>query len=224
VCGAFLSRLFSRRRAVFHGGHFGVDGNHRVAETVQFVFRFAFGRLDHERAGDGPRERRRVKAVIHQPLRHVLGGGDAVERAQIQNALVRDEAVAAVERREIIFQPLGNVIRVEDGVFRRLGQSVRAHHRDIHPRNRQNARAAPRRGADRADVLLGMIFFEPRGEHRMARQKRNEMFRHANRPDARSAAAVRNAKRLVQIQMAHVRADEAGAVRPTCAFMFAPSM
>ena len=33
----------------------------------------------------------------------------------------------------------------------------------------------------------------------------------ANRPDARSAAAVRNAKRFVQIQMANVRADEAGA-------------
>ena len=51
---------------------------------------------------------------------------------------------------------------------------------------------------------------QPRREHRMARQKWNEMFRHANRPNARSAAAVRNAKRLVQIQMAHVRADEAG--------------
>ena len=44
----------------------------------------------------------------------------------------------------------------------------------------------------------------------MAGQKWNQMFRHANRPDARAAAAVRNAKRLVQIQMAHVRADEAG--------------
>jgi len=56
----------------FHGGHFGVDGNHRVAETVEFVFRFAFGRFDHERAGEGPRERRRVKAVIHQAFHHVL--------------------------------------------------------------------------------------------------------------------------------------------------------
>jgi len=37
------------------------------------------------------------------------------------------------------------------------------------------------------------------------------MFRHANRSDARAAAAVRNAKGLVQIQMADVRPDEAGA-------------
>ncbi len=41
----------------------------------------------------------------------------------------------------------------------------------------------------------------------MARQKLDQMFRHADRPDARPAAAVRNAKRLVQVQMAHVRAD-----------------
>ena len=43
--------------------------------------------------------------------------------------------------------------------------------------------------------------------NRMARQKLDQMFRHANRPDARPAAAVRNAKRLVQVQMADVRAD-----------------
>ena len=41
----------------------------------------------------------------------------------------------------------------------------------------------------------------------MAGQKFNEMFRHANRSDARSAAAMRDAKCFVQIQMADVRAD-----------------
>ena len=55
-----------------------------------------------------------------------------------------------------------------------------------------------------------MRIFAAEIDHRMAGQKFNEMFRHANRPDARPAAAVRNAKRLVQIQMADVRADEAG--------------
>ena len=53
-----------------------------------------------------------------------------------------------------------------------------------------------------------MIFVQPRGENRMARQERHQMFRHANRPHAGATAAVRNAKRLVQIQMANVRADE----------------
>ena len=60
-------------------------------------------------------------------------------------------------------------------------------------------------------MFLGMIHvFESRGEHGMARQKRNEMFRHADRSDTGTAAAVRNAKRFVQIQVADVRADETG--------------
>ena len=58
-----------------------------------------------------------------------------------------------------------------------------------------------------ADRRRLRIFDRAEIHDRMARQKFNEMFRHANRSDARSAAAVRNAKRLVQIQMADVRAD-----------------
>src|SRR5690242_11757854 len=44
----------------------------------------------------------------------------------------------------------------------------------------------------------------------MAGQERNEMFRHANRANAGSAAAVRNAEGFVQVQMADVGADVAG--------------
>ena len=40
------------------------------------------------------------------------------------------------------------------------------------------------------------------------------MLRHADRPHARPAAAVRNAEGLVQIQMADIRADIAGPVKP----------
>ena len=58
-----------------------------------------------------------MKAVIHQALGDVLGGG-GLERAQVEDAFVRDEAVAAVERREMLFEPLGSVIRVEDGELR----------------------------------------------------------------------------------------------------------
>ena len=46
--------------------------------------------------------------------------GDAVERAQVEDAFVRDEAVAAVERGEMFFEPLGNVIRIEDGELYRV--------------------------------------------------------------------------------------------------------
>jgi hypothetical protein len=58
----------------------------------------------------------------------------------------------------------------------------------------------------------------------VAGQEGHELFGHADRADARAAAAVRDAEGLVQVEVADVRADEAGLVRPTCAFMFAPSM
>ena len=41
------------------------------------------------------------------------------------------------------------------------------------------------------------------------------MLRHADRAHARAAAAVRDAERLVQVQMADVGADVARAARPT---------
>src|SRR5262245_10852373 len=42
-------------------------------------------------------------------------------------------------------------------------------------------------------------------------QERHKMFRDANRTHTRPATAVRNAKRLVQIEMADVRANRTGA-------------
>ncbi len=50
-------------------------------------------------------------------------------------------------------------------------------------------------------------FLSAQIHHRMPRQKWHQMFGHADRPHARPAAAVRNAKSLVQIQMAHIRPD-----------------
>ena len=94
-----------------------------------------------------------MKAVIHEPLGDVFGG-HAFEVAQIEDALVRDEAaVAAVERREIFLQPLGDVIRIENGDLRGFSQSSGAHRGDVNPGDGQNARAAPRRGGDGADGI-----------------------------------------------------------------------
>ena len=47
--------------------------------------------------------------------------------------------------------------------------------------------------------------------HRMARQELDQVLRHADRAHARAAAAVRDAEGLVQVQVADVGADVAGA-------------
>ena len=65
----------------------------------------------------------------------------------------------------------------------------------------------------------------PRRCDGIARQERREVLGDRDRAHARTAAAVRDAEGLVQVQVADVGADPRRAsVRPTCAFMFAPSM
>ena len=53
-------------------------------------------------------------------------------------------------------------------------------------------------------------FSPPQVHDCMAGQKLHQVFRHADRPHARAAAAVRDAKRLVQIHVAHVGPDVPG--------------
>ena len=98
VCGAFLSGLFFRiGLAGADRFDLGPDGNHRVAETIELVLRFALRRLDHDRAGNRPGNGRRVKAVIHQTLGDVFHfDARALARPQVENALVRHEAVLAL--------------------------------------------------------------------------------------------------------------------------------
>jgi hypothetical protein len=58
--------------AGFDGFDLGMDGEHGVAEAVEFGFGFAFRRLDHDGAGDGPGNGGRVKTVIHQTFGEVF--------------------------------------------------------------------------------------------------------------------------------------------------------
>ena len=117
VCGAL-------RRGLSSTGHspradrvgLGLDRDHRLDEPLELGEVFGLGRLDHERARDRERHGRRVESVVDEPLRDVvdrdpgLGG----ERAQVEDALVCDEAVVAgVEHREVVAQTRGDEVRRE---------------------------------------------------------------------------------------------------------------
>ena len=101
---------------------FAADRNHRVAETVELVLRFALRRLDHHCARDWPGNGRRMKAVIHQTLGHVFDlDSGALTGPQIEDAFVRDEAVFAFEQDgEMSVQPLRDVVGVQDCNLGRL--------------------------------------------------------------------------------------------------------
>jgi hypothetical protein len=107
-----LSILFS----VSDGFHLCVNGNHRVAKTVELVFWFTLGRLDHHRTGDGPGNRWRVKPIIHQPFCYVFDlDACAFPLAKIDDALMRNESAFAFEKyRKIGIESLRDVIRIQD--------------------------------------------------------------------------------------------------------------
>ncbi len=78
----------------------GADRDHRVAEPVELAQVLALGRLDHQGAGHRERHRRRVEAVVDEPLGDVVDGDAGVlgEAAQVEDALVGDQAVGARSR------------------------------------------------------------------------------------------------------------------------------
>jgi len=112
----FEQVVFRVRLARSNGVDLAADRDHRVAETVELMFRFALGRLDHHRARDRPGNGRRVKAVIHQTLGHVFHfDAGALAGAQVEDAFVRDEIVFAFEEdREMQVEPFRDVVGVQD--------------------------------------------------------------------------------------------------------------
>ena len=135
------------------------DRDHRVAEAVELGLRLALGRLDHQRARrpgttSSARGSRSPSAAWRCPrprCRRVFLSG-----AQVEDALVRDAAAARPCRApgSARSSRLRDVVGVEDRDLRSPRVSPSAPiMRDVHPRDRQDARAAPGRGRHRADRL-----------------------------------------------------------------------
>ncbi len=130
---------------------------------------------------------------------------------------MRDQAVVArVEHREVLAQPRRDVVGREHRSAGGVGETLGAHHPHVGPADREDARAAVGRRRDGAAAVLDALHFT--GEHmrrvlreRVPGQERREVRLRGHRADARPAAAVRNAERLVQVEMADVAAEVAEA-------------
>ena len=113
-----------------------------------------------------------------------------------------------VEHRVVRREPVREVVGVEDRDLRspRAGPSAPIIVMYAHEIGRMPAEPHGA-GADRADAgrRAGL------GPQRVVRQERREVRAHADRPDARAAAAVRDAERLVQVEVRHVGAEPARA-------------
>ena len=97
-CGAWRSGLSSTGPLPSLDGRISLaDRDHGVAEPVELGEVLALGGLDHQRAGDRERHRRRVEAEVDESLGDVLGrdAGGRGDRTQVEDALVGDEAARA---------------------------------------------------------------------------------------------------------------------------------
>ena len=123
-----VRRLVHELRLV---GRLTRDREHRVAERVERLLRLRLGRLDHQRLGHDEREvhRRRMEAVVHQPLRHVERAHAVLllQVARAEHELVHAEPV--VEKVVVVLQPREHVVRVQHRDLAHLAQAraVRAH-------------------------------------------------------------------------------------------------
>mmetsp|Transcript_47461 Transcript_47461/g.135782 ORF Transcript_47461/g.135782 Transcript_47461/m.135782 type:complete len:524 (+) Transcript_47461:207-1778(+) len=181
------------------------DGDHGVAEAVQFGLVFRLGRFHHEGMRHGPRHRWRVEAVVLQPLRDVLLHNPALP---LQVRAVNDELVRALAEGvgrhdvEVRLQPGLHVVRVQDGIHRRVRDTLRAQHGVEHPRDARDARLAPRRRRHGAEVAAGR-----RGHHGVVREVGRQVLADTDRAEAWAATAVGDAEGLVQVEVADVRPD-----------------
>ncbi|ENO93134.1 putative metal-dependent RNase [Thauera sp. 28] len=185
------------------------DRDHRGCEALEFIEAFGLGRLDHDRTRHREGHGRRVEAVVHQALGDVdLGdAGRGLDRPDVEDAFMRDAALAAgVEHRVVVLEALGEVVGVEDRYLGRALEALSAHHRDVHPRDRQDAGGAEWRGRDCALAQVGTVS-AARGLHHVVGHEGREVCGEADRPHARTAAAVRDAEGLVQVHVRHVGTD-----------------
>ena len=130
------------------------------------------------------------------------------DRAQVDDALVRDEPVRArVEHRVVRREAVREVVRVRGSrpAWRARSPSPPIIATYIHGIGRMPAEP---HGA--ALIAPTPVAGPGLGAQRMVRQERREVRAHADRADAGTAAAVRDAERLVQVQVRHVGAELAG--------------
>jgi len=145
VRGVFQRVIRTVELAGFHCREFAVDGEHGVTETIKLGEGFAFGRLDHQRAGDRPAHRGCVESEIHEALGDVLDfdASTLFPLTQVEDAFVGDATgFSFVKDREILTEADGHVVGVQNRDGGGVTKCSRPHHGDIHPRNNEDARAA----------------------------------------------------------------------------------
>ena len=150
VCGAPRSGLSSTGHSPAATRSISAaDPDHGVDEAVDLGEVLALGGLHHQRARHRERHRRRVQAVVGQPLGDVVDrhAGRLRDPPQVEDALVGHPARPPPRRApgSARASRVRDVVGRRDGRERGPAQPVDPHQPQVRPRDRQHARAAVRR-------------------------------------------------------------------------------
>ena len=178
----------------------------KLAELVQGLLALCLGGLGHKAFMHQQREvhGRSVHAAFQKPLGYIQGM-HAVRRRG--HKLMHAEAVKGFVQH--VLELDAQVVGIEDCVFSHPFQSLAAQAPDVGQSLQKDAEAAVE-GTDMADAelvlrqeVIAAVFCLA---HPGRGQEGNEALAHAHRTGTRTAAAMRRAKGLVQVQMHHVKA------------------
>mmetsp|Transcript_43592 Transcript_43592/g.64033 ORF Transcript_43592/g.64033 Transcript_43592/m.64033 type:complete len:275 (+) Transcript_43592:109-933(+) len=180
------------------------DCKHSIAETIKLSLALRLGGLEHEGACHRPRHGRCVQRVVTQAFCNVHGidATRVLERTKIHDELVSNAAVLSCEKHfELSLEAGLHVIGVKDGELCCALQTPRAHHLDVHPRDRQDRCRTPGRSSNGTHSLRAAGL-----DNGVARKVGRQASNYTNGSHARATATVRDAEGLVQVEMAHVSA------------------
>ena len=166
------------------------DFYHRLNEGVQHLLTLGLGGLYHESLGNDEREvdRRRVEAIIHQPLDDVHGVDILGYPSAGEDALVLADAVVGQRVNPLEFGQ--DVIGRQDGVLARLPQPLGAQHPDVGVSLDADGEV-PVEGFHPSDAFLRhpQVIFIPLLDHDGAGQVFGQSLGGADRPAAGASAA-----------------------------------
>lgn len=189
---------------------FGTDRDHRLTEGVDLLEVLTLGGLDHQCPGYREAHRRGVETVVSETLCHIVHSDTGVlgDRTQVENAFVgHHSTLARVEDGKVLVEAACDVVGRGDGRQAGPAESDRAHHPNVGPRDGQDGGASIGCRRNRS----GSAEFR---RQRVPGQERRQVGAHADGSDTGATAAVRDAERLVQVQVTDVAAEPTGSGQP----------
>src|SRR4029453_12329578 len=182
---------------------FGADGDHGFDETGDLHEVLRLCGLHHKGSGNRERQRGSVEAEVDEALGNIFSCNACAgsQFTEVQDAFVGYEpALAGVEHGEVLVEPGSNVVRSQQGGLGGFGEPLAAHELHVSPGNREHTGRTETGGRNR-DVIA----FGPRSS--VTRHERRQVCLGRDRTNTGSATTVRDAERLVQVQVRYVAAE-----------------